>query len=136
LARTTDLLDEQRQKVDALRTALRRAPTDHPALTARLHEVRAQLLELNEALRGSEAKEQIGELGPPTPSSRLSVGMRGLGTTYGPTELHRRAIVAGRSELEPLRAEVRRMAEQVVPELASTVRATGAPPVEGVPSGG
>lgn len=136
LARTTDLLDEQRRKVDALRTALRRAPTDHPALMARLHEVGAQLLQLNAALRGSEARAEVGERGPPTPSSRLSVGMRGLGTTYGPTELHRRTIAAGRSELAPLHADVRRMAEQVVPELARAVRATGAPPVEGVPAGG
>ncbi|MFP4624803.1 MAG: hypothetical protein ACLFRX_11535, partial [Gemmatimonadota bacterium] len=103
-----------------------------PALTRRLNEARLELLELNEALRGSEAKGEVGERGPPTPSNRLYVGMRGLNTTYGPTELHRRTIDAGRAELVPIRAEVERMADDVVPALARDLQATGAPPVEGL----
>ena len=73
----------------------------------------------------------MGERGPPTPASRLSVGFRGLGTSHGPTELHRRAVRAGRAELAPIRAEVERMADEVVPALERAVEAAGAPPVGG-----
>ncbi len=131
LARTNNLLDESIQKVEALQTALERAGSDDPGLASRLYDARLELLELNGALRGSEARDEIGERDPPTPGNRLSVGRRGLSTTYGPTELHRRTVEAGRGELAVIRSAVERMAEQVIPELERAVAAMGAPPVEG-----
>ncbi|MDX1577059.1 MAG: glycosyl hydrolase [Gemmatimonadota bacterium] len=133
LARTDDLLDDQLDRVRALQTSLDRAEGDDPELRSRLEDTRIQLLELREAMNGSEAKGEIGERSDPTPSSRLFVGFRGLSTTYGPTELHRRTIEAGRVELADIRAEVDRMAGQVVPALEQAVEAAGGPPVEGDP---
>ncbi|MFP4624693.1 MAG: WD40/YVTN/BNR-like repeat-containing protein, partial [Gemmatimonadota bacterium] len=63
LQRTYDTLEEQRDKVRAMQVALERAPSPDPALTRRLDEARLELLELNEALRGSEAKGEVGERG-------------------------------------------------------------------------
>ena len=65
-----------------------------------------------------------------TPASRLFVGFRALSTTYGPTEMHERTLQAGRDELVPIRAEIDRYADQVVPELQEAVEAAGAPPIE------
>ncbi len=86
-------------------------------------------------MQGSEARGEVGERSPPTPSSRLFVGYRGLSTTYGPTEMHRQSVQAGQAELAPIRSEIERYAEEVVPSLMEAVEATGAPPIEGVPGG-
>ncbi|MGK7312813.1 MAG: VPS10 domain-containing protein [Candidatus Longimicrobiales bacterium M2_2A_002] len=129
--RTSNTLREQIDKVEAMQTALSRADDPEPSLYDRLYQARLELLELRERLQGSEAKREVGERGPPTPMSRLFVGFRGLSTTYGPTEMHRQTVAAGQAELAPIRAEIRRYADEVVPELMRAVEATGAPPIEG-----
>jgi hypothetical protein len=58
----------------------------------------------------------------------MGLGFRGLNSTYGPTELHRQTVAAGRAELVPIAAEIERMAG-VVDGLHDEVMATGAPPV-------
>jgi hypothetical protein len=130
LTETSNLLEEQIQLVEAMQTALSRADSAAPALNSRLYQTRLELLELRERWGGSEAKREIGERSPPTPGSRLSVGYRGLSTTYGPTEMHRQMVQVGRAELAPIRAEIERYAEEVVPALERALEATGAPPIE------
>jgi hypothetical protein len=132
LQRTDNLLDEQIQKVEAMQTALERAEADDPQLAARLYGTRLELLDLREAMEGSEAKGEIGARDPPSPGNRFFVGWRGLSTTYGPTELHRRTVQAGRNELAALRSALDRIAEQVMPELERALKAAGAPPIEGM----
>ena len=132
LQRAEDLLDEQIQKVEAMQTALERAEADDPQLAARLYRTRLELLDLREAVEGSEAKEEVGERGPPSPGNRFFVGVRGLSTTYGPTELQQRTVQAGRAELAALRGELDRIADQVMPELERALEAAGAPPIEGI----
>lgn len=131
LTETSNLLQEQIQKVEAMQTALSRADSLDPDLNDRLYQTRLELLELREQMRGSEAKGEIGERGPPTPSSRLSVGYRGLSTTYGPTEMHRQSIQAGQAELAPIRREIERYADDVLPSLERDLQGLGAPPIEG-----
>ena len=80
-------------------------------------------------MQGNEARSAIGERNPPTPGSRLFTGFRGLNSTYGPTELHRQTVAAGRAELVPIAADIERM-QGVVDGLHDEVAATGAPPVE------
>ncbi|MHC4211022.1 MAG: VPS10 domain-containing protein [Planctomycetota bacterium] len=132
LARADNLLDELIQKVEAMQTALARAESDDPQLAARLYETRLELLDLREAMEGNEAKDEIGERGPPSPGNRFFVGWRGLSTSYGPTDMHRSTLQAGRNELAALRSGLDRIAEQVMPELERALEAAGAPPIEGV----
>jgi photosystem II stability/assembly factor-like uncharacterized protein len=130
LTETSNLLEEQIQLVEAMQTALSRADSVAPDLNNQLYQTRLELLELREQMRGSEAKGEIGERSPPSPSSRLSVGYNGLSGTYGPTEMHRQSVQVGRAEFAPIRAEIQRYAEDVVPALERAVEATGAPPIE------
>lgn len=130
LTAASNTLDEQIDKVHALQTALARAEEEAPDLVKRLHDARSRLLELREEMEGSEAKNQIGERNPPSPSSRMFVGYRALGTTYGPTEMHEKTVAAGRSELANIQDRLSELAEQVLPELEREVRAAGAPPIE------
>lgn len=132
LTRTTDALDEHIERVELLQAALERAESEDRELAERLHDTRMELLDLQEAFSGSEARGQVGEREPrPSPGSRLSAARGGLQTTYGPTEVHRAALEAGRNELAPLAAEVERMGSDVLPALEQAVEATGAPPVGG-----
>jgi hypothetical protein len=130
LAHADNVLDELIEKVEAMQTALERAEVGDTALTRRLYATRLDLLDLRQAIEGSEAKDEIGENDPPTLGNRYSVGVRGLNTTYGPTELHRRTVAAGRNELAALETELDRMVEQVMPELERALEAAGAPPIE------
>ena len=130
LTETSNLLQEQIQAVEAMQTALSRADSPDAELNSRLYQTRLELLELREQMRGSEAKGEIGERSPPTPGSRLSVGYNGLSGTYGPTEMHRESIQVGRAELAPIRAEIERYADEVVPSLKRALEGTGAPPIE------
>jgi photosystem II stability/assembly factor-like uncharacterized protein len=131
LARANHTLDELIDKISAMQTALERAPGSDTALTRRLHATRLALFEVRRAVDGNEAKDEIGERDPPGPWSRYYVGVQGLGTTYGPTPLHRSTVAAGRSELAAIEAELDRMVEQDVPELERALEAIGAPPFEG-----
>ncbi len=131
LQRTTSALDEQIETVEAMQTALARATSVDTALTRRLYETRATLLELREAAEGSEARGEIGEDSPPSPGSRYSTGVRGLNnTSYGPTAMHRATVQAGRSELAALQGQLTRIVEQVMPALERALAAAGAPPIE------
>ncbi len=130
LTTTSNTLEAQLDKVHAMQTALARADEEAPDLVSRLYDARQQLLELREEMEGSEAKNEIGERNPPSPTSRLYVGYRALGTTYGPTEMHRQTVEAGRQELNDLQGRLNELAETVIPELEREVQATGAPPVE------
>ena len=130
LTETNNLLSAQMERVEAMQTALSRADTLAPELSERLYQARLDLLEIREQMQGSEARGEIGERNPPTPSSRLFVGYRGLGTMYGPTEMHRQSIEVGKAELAPIRAEIERFAAEVMPALEEALAATGAPPIE------
>jgi hypothetical protein len=44
--------------------------------------------------------------------------------------MHRQSVQVGRAEFAPIRAEIQRYAEDVVPALERAVEATGAPPIE------
>jgi len=130
MTETSNLLQEQIQLVEAMQTAHSRSDSPSPELTSRLYQTRQELLGLREQMRGSEAKREIGERNPPTPGSRLSVGYNGLEGTYGPTEMHRQSVQVGRAEFAPIKAEIERYAEQVMPALQQALEATGAPPIE------
>lgn len=130
LTDASNLLQELIQQVEAMQTALSRADEPDAELNKRLYDARLELLDLREGMRGSEARGEIGERGPPTPSSRLSVGYMGLGSTYGPTEMHRQSIQVGRAEFAPIRTEVQRYADEVVPSLEEALEGTGAPPIQ------
>jgi len=130
LTQTGNLLDKQLAKVKALQTALSRADGEDPDLVTRLNDARLQLLEIKEQMEGSEAKNEIGERNPPTPSDRMFTGFFALRGTYGPTPLHRQTVQDGISELNALKQDINRFANTVIPPLERAVENAGAPPIE------
>ena len=131
LTAASNTLERQLDHVHAMQTALARADRDAPDLMQRLYDTRLQLLELREAMNGSEAKDEIGERDPPSPRSRLFVGYRALRTTYGPTPMHREMIATGQREFADLQDDLTEIVDAVMPELEQALDAAGAPPIQG-----
>ncbi|WP_445664807.1 VPS10 domain-containing protein [Fodinibius sp. AD559] len=131
LTKTSNKLDKQISRVNAMQKALSRASEEDTALVKRLHEARIQLLNLKEQMEGSEAKQEIGErIKKPTPSSRLYVGYNALSSTYGPTPMHVKTVEAGKSELDKIQNNLNQFVKNVMPELEKAVQNAGAPPIE------
>lgn len=131
LSKTENTLDKNINLVNAMQRALSRASEQDTALVKRLHDARMQLLEIQERMEGSEAKQEIGErLNKPTPSSRLYVGYNALSSTYGPTQTHRKTVQAGIGELDKIQSDLQSFVENVMPELKKAIQQAGAPPIE------
>jgi regulator of replication initiation timing len=130
LTATSDKLDEQLDRIEVMKTALNRADTEDPELRKRIHEARMQLLAFDKEMSGSEAKGEVGEKNPPTPSQRMYVGFRALSTTYGPTPMHERTVEAGKSELQDIKQRINAFIESEMPQLEQALEAAGAPPIE------
>ena len=131
MARFSDLMEEQVDKVEAMMTAVARAKRPSIDLTQQLLSAQETLHGLDRRVRGNRSKSEIGERNPPSPQTRLSVGSRGLSTTYGPTEMHRQAVETGRAELLSLRAELDEFIQTVMSGLESSIQTVGAPPIKG-----
>jgi photosystem II stability/assembly factor-like uncharacterized protein len=130
LTKATNELQQQLEKINALQTALSRASQEAPDLAKRLNDTRLELLEINEQMNGSEARNEIGERNPVSPRSRLFVGFRALRTTYGPTQMHRETIELGKQELATFEQDLNEIANNVMPQLEQAVQDAGAPPIE------
>jgi len=131
LTQTSNTVDKQIDRVNAMQKALMRASQEDNALVKRLHDARIQLLEFKKQMEGSEAKQEIGErIKEPTPGSRLYIGYSALSSTYGPTPMHIQTIENGKRELASIQNDLNQFVENVIPKLEQDVQQAGAPPIE------
>ena len=121
-------LEDHQDLVEAMQAAHARAAQPDPGLIAQLHEARQALLDIAQKMRGYSVKQSAGERNPPSPQSRMFVGLRGLSTTYGPTPMHEDAVNKGISDLAELQEALTVFADEL-PALESALAATGAPPI-------
>jgi hypothetical protein len=114
-----------------MRTAHGLALNPSTELEKELHEAHMHMLELQELVEGSVAKNEIGEINAPTPNDRMFIGMRGLFTsTHAPTQMHKDMLEIGKREFVPIEAELERFAAEVMPSLEAALSQTNAPPIE------
>jgi len=119
-------------KVKAMRTALGRATTNPGEMDAQLHRLRVRLLDLDQQLNGSRAKQEIGEKGKTTVSGHMSVAFSGTTySTYGPTPTHKRSLEKGRTQFSAIKEKLQVILNQELPEMEKALIAAGAPWVEG-----
>ncbi len=128
---TATVLDNSLDKVKAMRTALSRLDREENDLVTRIYNARMRLLDLDKQLNGDDTKDEIGERSSPTPRSRMSVGMRGLRTTYGPTPMHKESLEIGKNQLAGLKSELTEITDNVLPGIEQALRDAGAPWIEG-----
>ena len=82
-------------------------------------------------MSGSPSKNEVGEKVPPNPGLRLTVAVNGLATSYGPTEMHKQSLDAGKSELANIKTRLAELIDVVLPALEKDLKAAGAPWIEG-----
>ncbi len=100
-------------------------------LDKKLHDTHMQLLELQELMQGSEAKNEVGEQSPPNPNDRMMVGMRNLYTsTHAPTKMHEEMLSIGKSEFIAAKSKFGRIMNDILPALEAELNETKAPPVQ------
>lgn len=127
----TYMLNNSMQRVQAMQTALGRTDMEPGELDARLHQLKARLVDLNEEMNGNEAKDEIGERNNPTIRSRMFVAYRGLSTTYGPTPNHAQSLEIAQKELNAISPKIEKIHSEEVPALEQALIKAGAPWIEG-----
>jgi photosystem II stability/assembly factor-like uncharacterized protein len=126
------VLQNTLKKVDAMRTALSRTPAAPGDLDAQLHQLRQTLLEFDEQLNGSRAKQNAGERINPTIRRRLGFAMGGTGnSTYGPTPNIRKSLEIAAGQFSELKTVLEGIIDRQLPELERALMDAGAPWIEG-----
>ena len=129
------LLDNSKKKLTAMQTALLRAENSAPDIASQLHQLRADLLVIEEQMRGNPAKSEVGEKNNPTVQSRMWTAYRGLSTTYGPTELNRSSLAIATNQLAALLPQLEEIHSSRIPQIEEALRNAGAPWIIGTPLG-
>lgn len=131
LSATSNILNKNMEKVDAMIVALGLAKIEPGAMNKQLYDLKQQLYNLDEKLSGNQTKSEIGERNAPTIGSRLRVARRGLSTTYGPTQLHRESLDIAKKELATIAGQVEKISLDVIPSLEKSLTEAGAPYIHG-----
>ncbi|NAY90943.1 glycosyl hydrolase [Muricauda sp. JGD-17] len=131
LMATTTTLEKNLTKVDAMKRALDEAVNPTAELSNRIYNVKSQLLALNAQVNGNPAKNEIGERNPPSPQDGNFVGFVALGNTYGPTGNHKAAFSRANNQLQDIKQELNVLVNNTIPALEASLKAAGAPWIEG-----
>ncbi len=138
LQRTTSaanqVITSSREKLANLKIALDRTEIAPGDMDNRIYQLEQELFAIEEQLGGNQSKALVGENGPPTVGSRLSVAMIGtMLSTYGPTPVHRRSLEIAEQEFAGIQQRLKTLSEQSIPALEQELRDAGAPWTPGSP---
>ncbi len=131
LTAANNVLQRNLKKVDAMRSALEKAPNFNNETFTALHEAKEQLRDLDKALNGDEVKGEVGERSDPTPRDAGYIASSALNSTYGPTANHKAALERAKKQLDRISAEIKEINQMVIPELEKQLQSAGAPWIEG-----
>jgi hypothetical protein len=128
---TSDVLEKSLQRIKAMQVAIMRVDKESKELQSRIHETALKLQHISILISGSPSMNEAGEQGAPTPGNRLSVAVRGLSTTYGPTEMHKQSLEISKSGLAEVKAKLAEIVDVTLPQLEKDLKDAGAPWIEG-----
>lgn len=124
-------LSKSLNTVDAMRRAADKASTPSANLTKKINDARIALLDIDKELNGDDTRGEIGERSNPSAGNGNSLGRRALGNTYGPTDEHQALLVRVKSQLSKVKAKLRNITNNTLPGLATDLKNSGAPWIEG-----
>lgn len=131
LMATNTVLEKSLMKVDAMHRALSQAKQPSANLNSKIHTAKTSLLELKLVMKGSVAKNEVGERNNPSPENGSFIGFVALGNTYGPTGNQKAAFQRAKNQLQDVKKELNVFVENTIPGLESELKAAGAPWIEG-----
>lgn len=129
LTKASNHLVEGIKKAKAMQVALSRSRTPDPALMKEIHDLEMALYDIESEMNGNLAKREVREVMPPTPRDRMFVAYRGLMGTYGPTEMHKQSLAAGKQEFEMIHEKLHPLMHETMPALMERLKENGAPPI-------
>jgi photosystem II stability/assembly factor-like uncharacterized protein len=129
---TKTVLAKKLLTVGAMKRALDKSVSPTTELSARIFNVKEQLLEMDEALTGNKIKAEIGAISKPTPGEGDFIGKAALkSSTYGPTANHKAAMNRAIKQLDQIKAKIKNINENVIPGIEKDLKQAGAPWIEG-----
>ncbi|MEM8848246.1 MAG: glycosyl hydrolase, partial [Bacteroidota bacterium] len=131
LMATNTVLEKSLTKLEAMQRALGQAKKPTPGLNSKIHNAKTSLLQLKSVMKGSAAKNEVGERNAPSPEDGSFIGFVALGNTYGPTGNQKAAFQRANSQLQDVKKELNVFVKNTIPRLESELKAAGAPWIEG-----
>lgn len=130
----TKVLEKSIYKVELMQKALSRTTAAPGYLDTELHQLRQELLTLDEKLNGNRSKREAGEKNNLTIESRLNLAAFGtFGSTYGPTETLKRSLEVAGNEFRIIKGELDIILNDRLPKIERDMIDAGAPWMEGQP---
>lgn len=127
---TNASLDDLRENLAFMRTALDRTPADTPeniqALEAMYEGIRTEMEAITNQLRGLQSRQGMGAA-PATVSSRLQYASSAGWGAYGPTTQHRQQFGYALEGLAEMTRRTRTLVGETVPAFQAALLAAGAP---------
>ena len=121
------LLGNTVKQVKGMQTALARSSVSPGTMETEMHNLRQELMDLEEQLHGNRSREEAGERSPPTIFNRLRVAASGTGSSYGPTSTQIRNLEIAREEFTKFSSELKKITDLQIPELEQQLISAGAP---------
>ncbi len=125
------VLSQSQSLVGAMGRALSSATNPTAELAKSIEDTRNALLELEQKMNGSNARDEVGERNPPAPGDGQFVGIVAMSSTYGPTGNHIAAFERAVAQLADVKSELKTISEETLPGLRSALKEAGAPWIEG-----
>ena len=126
------ILKNSIKKTEKMQDAWTRAEAAPGNLEKQIHDLRADLLDLEEKMYGNRSKGEVGEQSPPTINTRLYFAMGGTGSTYGPTKSMKESLEMGKKEFAAVKSELEEISNNRIPALLKALQEAGAPWMEGM----
>ncbi len=128
VAITNTKLTEAMKRAEQLQKALQNSLAEHGELDQTLFQITAELNSIQKDLRGSQAKQEIGEKTKITIGSRLSAATIGTSlSTYGPTPTHKKSLAIAQKEHAVIKQRLMKVIDEQMPALEEKLQAIGAP---------
>jgi photosystem II stability/assembly factor-like uncharacterized protein len=127
------VLSNTLQKVELMKGVLTRTPAAPGNLDIELHQLRQDLLVLDEQLNGNRSKGEVGETTKPTIISRYYASLGSSNSTYGPTQTQKRSLEIAATQFKELKTALDIILNETLPKIEKDLINAGAPWIEGQP---
>lgn len=128
LSATSARVGDTLERVGAIRSVLRRAPTVSPEVGTEALRLEQRLQALQRQLNGDELLGNFNEQGPMSINDRLSLASLGTAfSTYGPTPNHLQALNIAKGRLAEAMQELASIEESDLPRINAVLDAAKAP---------
>jgi photosystem II stability/assembly factor-like uncharacterized protein len=125
------ILEKAKRKIEALRLAASKIDAVGKEIVLKIHDIRENLLNLDEQMNGNRSRSEVGEKNNPTIMYRLNHASRGISSnTYGPTKTQLISYELASKSYNAFKVSLDIITEKEIPSIEKILLDAGAPRVE------